>query len=208
MVARPLRHVNGLLYGRTMAKKFGYARVSTLEQNPGMQVDALRTAGCDPIYVDKAGGTKVRPELTKLLGSLREGDTVTVWKLDRLGRSLRDLLAMAQLFREQGVHLRSLTEGIDTTTATGELVFHVFAVIAEFERALLRERTAGGLAHAKALGRVGGRTYALPPETRKMIVALYKSKTVRPKDICDQFEIAKSTLLAYVREADEQGRAA
>jgi DNA invertase Pin-like site-specific DNA recombinase len=138
--------------------RFGYARVSTFEQDEGLQLDALRAAGVDRVFTDRASGAlEFRPALDELLGQLRAGDTVVVWRLDRLGRSLRHLIdVMADLDR-RGVALTSLRESIDTSTPGGRLVFHVFAALAEFERDLIRERTAAGLAAARARGRRGGR---------------------------------------------------
>jgi DNA invertase Pin-like site-specific DNA recombinase len=136
----------------------GYARVSTFEQDEALQVDALRSAGCARVFVDKASGKlEHRPQLDALLDQLRPGDTVVVWRLDRLGRSLRHLIDTVQELDDGGVAFRSLTENIDTATPGGRLVFHVFGALAEFERDLIRERTIAGLAAARARGRKGGR---------------------------------------------------
>ena len=131
--------------------RVGYARVSTTDQSPELQLDALRLAGCERIHTDKASGAKAnRPELTRVLDDvLRRGDVLVVWKLDRLARSLKMLIDTAELLEERGIGLVSLTESIDTTTPGGVLVFHVFGAIAQFERALIRERTAAGLAEAR-----------------------------------------------------------
>jgi DNA invertase Pin-like site-specific DNA recombinase len=137
---------------------FGYARVSTLEQDEALQRDALDKAGVDRILVDKvSGATASRPALGGLLSQLRPGDAVVVWRLDRLGRSLRHLIELFELFEGKGVTVRSLSEQIDTSTPGGKLVFHIFGALAEFERDLIRERTHAGLAAARARGRVGGR---------------------------------------------------
>ncbi len=134
--------------------RFGYARVSTIEQNEDLQQDALQAAGCERVFVDKASGKlEHRPGLDQLLGQLRAGDTVVVWRLDRLGRSLRNLIEIVRELEHRKVALLSLTESIDTTTPGGKLVFHVFGALAEFERDLIRERTAAGLAAARARGR-------------------------------------------------------
>jgi len=136
----------------------GYARVSTLEQNEDLQRDALTSAGCDRLYVDKASGKLgPRPALDAMLDQLRSGDTVVIWRLDRLGLSLRHLIDIFADLDNRGVSVRSLTESIDTSTPGGKLVFHVFASLAEFERDLIRERTIAGLAAARARGRRGGR---------------------------------------------------
>ena len=120
----------------------GYARVSTLDQSPELQQDALQAAGCEKVFTDKITGTaKTRPELDKLKEQLREGDTLVVWRLDRLGRSLKDLIEWVAYLETKGVEFKSLQESIDTTTSTGKLVFHMFAALAEFERNLIRERT-------------------------------------------------------------------
>jgi DNA invertase Pin-like site-specific DNA recombinase len=141
-----------------MGHLLGYARVSTTDQQPRLQVDALKRAGCYRVFTETASGTCAdRPTLEQVLDQLRPGDTLVVWKLDRLGRSLRHLVDTITELAERGVGFRSLQEAIDTTTPGGKLVFHVFAALAEFERDLIRERTAAGLAAARARGRHGGR---------------------------------------------------
>jgi len=139
--------------------RVGYARVSTTDQSPELQLDALRRAGCEKTFTEKASGAKAdRPELARVLqDALRRGDVLVVWKLDRLARSLKKLITTAEDLEERGIGLVSLTESIDTTTPGGVLVFHVFGAIAQFERALIRERTAAGLAEARRRGRKGGR---------------------------------------------------
>ena len=140
----------------------GYARVSTDEQDDALQVDALEQAGCERIYRDKASGaTAQRPSLQEALDYVREGDTLVVWRLDRLGRSLKHLIETIGALEERGVGFRSLQEAIDTTTSGGRLIFHIFGALAEFERNLIRERTRAGLAAARARGRKGGRPRAL-----------------------------------------------
>lgn len=156
--------------------QLGYARVSTLEQDEALQRDALTAAGCDRIFVDKASGTlENRPALDVMLDQLRAGDTVVVWRLDRLGRSLRHLIEVFQVLENRGVAARSLTESIDTTTPGGRLVFHVFAALAEFERDLIRERTLAGLAAARARGRNGGRPTVWSEEKLATAAAMYAS---------------------------------
>jgi DNA invertase Pin-like site-specific DNA recombinase len=155
---------------------FGYARVSTAHQDEALQRDALEAAGVDRIYFDEASGaTQSRPALDEMLGQLRAGDTIVIWRLDRLGRSLRQLIDLVAELEERGVGLRSLTESIDTSTPGGKLVFHVFAALAEFERDLIRERTQAGLAAAKARGRVGGRPTVWTPEKLRAARAMFES---------------------------------
>lgn len=147
---------------------FGYARVSTSDQDETLQHDALTAAGCDRIYTDTASGsTTSRPALDDLLEHLRPGDTLVVWRLDRLGRSLRHLITVFSELEARGVAVRSLTESLDTSTPGGRLVFHVFGALAEFERDLIRERTNAGLAAARARGRVGGRPTVWSDEKRR-----------------------------------------
>ena len=151
----------------------GYARVSTLAQDEALQLDALNKDGVDRIYTDHASGsTESRPALDELLGHLRSGDTLVIWRLDRLGRSLRHLIELVGELEGRGVALRSLTESIDTSTPGGKLIFHVFAALAEFERDLIRERTNAGLQAARARGRVGGRPTVFTEERRKTALAM------------------------------------
>jgi len=152
----------------------GYARVSTPDQDPQLQVDALRAAGCDSgIWVETASGARQdRPQLAALLAYARPGDVVVVWRLDRLGRSLRHLLDLAAELEQRGIGLRSLGEQLDTTTAGGRLVFAVFGALAEFERELIRERTQAGLSAARARGRSGGRPRLVTPEKAQAARAL------------------------------------
>jgi len=182
----------------------GYARVSTQDQNPDLQKDALEKAGCSEIYTDKVTGTAAhRPALAKAKARLREGDTFVVWRLDRLGRSLKDLIEWVAYFEKEGIAFKSLQESIDTTTPTGKLIFHMFGALAEFERNLIRERTQAGLAAARARGRKGGRSKALSPAKRKRAVELYKKKEISIKEICSMMNISKPTLYSYVRESQQ-----
>jgi DNA invertase Pin-like site-specific DNA recombinase len=143
----------------------GYARVSTAEQNLGLQRDALAKAGCEEVFEDQASGAKAeRPGLTEALGYVRRGDTLVVWKLDRLGRSMAHLIETVRKLEAKGVGFRSLTEGVDTTTTGGTLVFHIFGALAQFERDLIRERTSAGLKAAGVRGRKGGRRPVVTPE--------------------------------------------
>jgi DNA invertase Pin-like site-specific DNA recombinase len=153
----------------------GYARVSTLEQNEDLQRDALTAAGCDRLYVDRASGKLgPRPALATMLDQLRAGDTVVVWRLDRLGRSLRHLIDVFADLDDRGVSVRSLTESIDTSTPGGKLIFHLFGALAEFERDLIRERTVAGLAAARARGRHGGRPTVWTSEKLRTALSMYR----------------------------------
>lgn len=156
--------------------KLGYARVSTLQQDEALQHDALLAAGCQRIFVDKASGKlESRPALDDLLEQSRPGDTVVVWRLDRLGRSLRHLIDVVQELQKRDVTFASLTEQIDTSTPGGRLIFHVFGALAEFERDLIKERTSAGLAAARARGRVGGRPTVWTPDRLAAAVAMQAS---------------------------------
>lgn len=153
-----------------MGELLGYARVSTDLQDPGLQLDALAAAGCDRVWTDYASGTTAgRPELAAVLDYARPGDVLVVWRLDRLGRSVQHLVATVADLGRRGVELRSLNEGIDTTTATGRLTFHIFAAVAEFEADLIRARTVAGLDAARARGRTGGRPSVITPERARLI---------------------------------------
>ncbi|GAA2746267.1 recombinase family protein [Terrabacter aerolatus] len=155
----------------------GYARVSTLEQDAALQRDALHAAGCQRIITDKASGKlEHRPALDAMLDQLRPGDTVVVWRLDRLGRSLRHLIDTVQALEARGVAFRGLTESIDTSTPGGKVIFHVFGALAEFERDLIRERTMAGLAAARARGRNGGRPTVWTPEKLRVARSMYDSR--------------------------------
>jgi DNA invertase Pin-like site-specific DNA recombinase len=154
----------------------GYARVSTGQQELGLQHDALSVAGCERVFSDTASGAlDDRPELARVLDHLREGDTLVVWRLDRLGRSLRHLIDTVAMLAARGVGFRSLQENIDTTTPGGRLVFHVFGALAEFERDLIRERTNAGLAAARARGRKGGRPSVMTPDKLAVAREMYAS---------------------------------
>ena len=182
----------------------GYARVSTDDQTLDLQRDALHEAGCERIFEDKAGGTADRAGLRAALDHVRAGDTLVVWRLDRLGRSLKDLIARAESLRTQGIGLRSLKEAIDTDSSAGQLIFHIFGALAEFERALIRERTNAGLSAARARGRRGGRPKRLDPKKRAHAVELYRSRKHTVKEICELMGISRATLYGYVREFSEK----
>jgi len=155
----------------------GYARVSTAEQNADLQTDELTAAGCWKVFADQASGARDRrPELDRVLEQLRPGDTLVVWRLDRLGRSLRHLIDTVTALDERGVGFRSLRESIDTTTAGGRLVFHLFGALAQFEREIIRDRTVAGLAAARARGRRGGRPSKLSADQRRTARKLYDER--------------------------------
>jgi DNA invertase Pin-like site-specific DNA recombinase len=163
----------------------GYARVSTDDQNLDLQRDALQKAGCEQIFTDRISGTKDRrPGLEEALSHLRSGDTLVVWRLDRLGRSLRHLIDTVTTLQERGIGFKSLTESIDTTTSGGKLVFHIFGALAEFEREIIRERTNAGLQAARARGRNGGRPKKLTNKQIQMLQHLAADKKHSVKEIC------------------------
>lgn len=175
--------------------RIGYARVSTDDQTLDLQRDALKRAKCRQIYEEHASGRNAtRPELDACLKSLREGDTLVVWRLDRLGRSLADLIQLTNQLQSRRVDLESLTEKLDTGSSTGRLVFHVFAALAEFERNLIRERTLAGLKAARARGRKGGRPKKLQPKDLKTIRALLKAAEISVREIATRFGVSRSTL--------------
>ena len=181
----------------------GYARVSTKDQNLELQLDALTKAGCEIIFQEKASGTKAdRPELEKMMSQLRKGDVVCIYKLDRLGRSLKNLLNLVADFEKREVGLRSLTDSIDTTTPQGRLILNIFASLAEFERDLIRERTKAGLEAARARGRKGGRRSGLSAEAQKksMLAEMYyKEEKLGVDEIAKTIGVSKMTLYKYLR---------
>jgi len=180
----------------------GYARVSTDDQNLNLQKDALRAAGCAKIYEDHLSGFKaLRPGLQQALEVVRAGDILVVWRLDRLGRSLKDLLELVESLDKRNIELQSLQESLATHSSGGRLIFHLFGALAEFERHLLRERTEAGLKAARARGRKGGRPKALEPNKRQLAVKLYKEKQHTIGEICQMLGISKPTLYSYVAEA-------
>jgi len=182
--------------------KIGYARVSTREQNLDMQVIALAEAGCERIYEEKVSGVKAeRPILNNLINQLRPGDTLVIWKLDRLGRSLKNLVQLVQQLMENNIGLCSLNDPIDTTSPQGRLIFNIFASLAEFERDIICERTLAGLNAARARGRLGGRPRGLSKKAEATACAaetLYKEKKLSVIDICKKLSISKSTLYKYL----------
>ncbi len=177
----------------------GYARVSTRDQSPALQLDTLREAGCQRVFMEKASGAqRDRPELTAALDYIRDGDTLVVWKLDRLARSVRQLVETAEDLQQRGIGLKVLTQQIDTTTPGGRLVFHVFAAMAEFERELTLERTHAGLVAAKALGRRGGRKPAMGPAEVKRAKAMLTDPTITVEEVARQMGVQPSTLYRHI----------
>jgi DNA invertase Pin-like site-specific DNA recombinase len=173
----------------------GYARVSTTEQDTALQLDNLRQAGCEKIYQESVSGiSKVRPELDKCLDTLRAGDSLVVWRLDRLGRSLKDLVSIITDLELRNIGFRSITEAIDTTTPGGKLVFHIFAALAEFERTLIQDRTKAGLAAARARGRKGGRPPKLNQNQIKKAKAMLLDPQMTKAEIARHFEVSRTTL--------------
>lgn len=183
-----------------MGELIGYARVSTADQDPALQLDALEEAGCARVFTDTASGAlDRRPELDRCLDHLRPGDVLVVWRLDRLGRSVRHLIDVVTDLQGRGVEFRSLTEAIDTTTAGGRLVFHVFAGLAEFERSIITERTRAGLAAARARGRHGGRPPKLTETQVFMARKLYDGKEHTVDQIAEILGCARSTVYRVIR---------
>lgn len=183
--------------------KIGYARVSTKEQNLDLQKDALEKEGCEKVFCEKISGkTSNRPQLQTMIGQLRKGDIVIVWKLDRLGRSLRDLVNLVAKFEMLGVGFKSLQDNIDTTTPTGKLTFHLFAALAEFERDIISSRTKAGLEAARVRGKQGGRPKGLSKKAQdkaRLAESLYTEKKRSVTEICEHLDISKPTLYRYLR---------
>lgn len=199
MVLRPINYYLGFFW--TM--KIGYARVSTKSQDLSMQLDDLKAAGCEKIFQDVGSGSKFdRVGLKEVWNILRAGDTLIVWRLDRLGRSFKDLVEQVNKLAEHGVHFKSLKEGsIDTTSPTGELIFHIFAVMAHFERNLIRERVNGGLIAARKRGIALGRPPCKENQKALLVQQAYQQQKLTPKEIQTMFNISKSTFYNYIREA-------
>ena len=182
-----------------MSKRIGYARVSTDDQNLDLQRDALTRSGCITIYEETASGkSATRIELTHCRKALRSGDTLVVWRLDRLGRSLSDLVKIIGDLEREGITFESLSEKIDTGSASGKLQFHVFAALAEFERNLIRERTLAGLTAARARGRVGGRPAKLNAKQIREIKTLLTDPAVKVTDIAERYGVSRTTLYKRV----------
>ena len=177
----------------------GYARVSTGEQKLDLQLDALKEAGCEKVFTDQVSGAKTeRPGLSDALAYARAGDTLVVWRLDRFGRSLRDLVTRIEDLRAKGIGFRSLQENIDTCSPTGKLVFHLFASLAEFERDLVRERTMAGLAAARARGRKGGRPRSMDDQKIRLAAKLMKDPDMTIEEVCNAVGVSSATLYRYL----------
>jgi DNA invertase Pin-like site-specific DNA recombinase len=184
-----------------MGQYIGYARVSTSDQDLSLQINDLKAAGCEPIFTDKVSGTKSeRPGLDDCLKTLRKGDTLIVWRLDRLGRSMQHLVTVVTDLKAKGIGFRSLRDGaIDTTTASGELVFNIFAALAQFEAELIRERTRAGLAAARARGRNGGRKPVAGSDPKvKMAKRMHEDRSLSPSEICASLKISRATYYRYL----------
>lgn len=181
----------------------GYARISTSNQNLDLQIDALQKAGCEKIFQDQISGSLMnRPALDLLLKEIRNGDVLVIWKLDRLGRSFKDLINLVNSLLEKGIGLKSLNDPIDTTTPQGRLIFNIFGSLAEFERELIRERTIAGLEAARARGKKGGRPQGLSKKalaTAHSAELLYKEGKLSVSEICEQLSITRATLYKYLR---------
>lgn len=178
----------------------GYARVSTQDQHPELQLDALTQAGCEQIFQEKMTGTiRERPELSLCLRTLRKGDTLIVWRMDRLARSLKDLVDIIEDLHQREIGFRSLTESIDTTSASGKLIFHIFGALAEFEHSLILERTKAGLAAARARGRKGGRRPAMSTSDIKKAVAMLSDPEMTKAEVALHFQVSRTTLNASLK---------
>lgn len=189
--------------------KIGYARVSTADQHLRMQEDALKQAGCESIYHDVASGAKSdRPGLETALEHLRKGDVLIVWKLDRLGRSLKHLIEMIQDLRDKKIGFQSLQENIDTTTTGGKLIFHIFSALTEFERDLIVDRTRAGLKAARMRGKKGGRPALLSSKEIKKMMGYYNKEKITVDEICKIFGIGRSCFYNYLRKEQKAIQAA
>lgn len=185
-----------------MGKLIGYARVSTSDQTTALQIDALKAAGCDRIFEDEMSGAKTnRPGLDQCLQYMREGDTLVVWKLDRLGRSLQHLLEVVNCLNSRKIGFKSLTESIDTTTNSGRLIFSIFASLSEFERGVIRERVSAGLIAARKRGRVGGRPKVCNESKRNAIFALHK-QGLTTAEICKSLGISRATYFRVKKDVE------
>lgn len=179
--------------------RIGYGRVSTKDQDTSMQEQALIAAGCDKIWLETASGAKHdRPKLTCALKSAQAGDIIIVWKLDRLARSLKQLIDTIYDLQRRGIGFRSITESIDTTTSAGMFVFQIFGAVAEFERSLIRERTIAGLNHARSLGKVGGRPKAMTNRQITMAKALIRDSRLNMREVAEELDVSPATLYRYL----------
>ncbi|KPH14805.1 recombinase family protein [Chryseobacterium sp. ERMR1:04] len=186
--------------------KIGYARVSTKDQNLDLQIEALEKVGCEKIYQEKISGeTKNRPELDKMIEQFREGDELYVWRLDRLGRSLKHIIDLVLSVNEKGIIIKGLVDGVDTSTINGRLFLNLMASLAEYERELIRERTNAGLQFARARGRTGGRPKGYAKETiSKLLIMriIYKDPTKTPEEIYKPLELTRATFYRYAKVLD------
>ena len=177
----------------------GYARVSTQDQKPELQLDALSASGCEKVFEVKASGAqRDRPQLQAAIDYMRDGDTLVVWKLDRLARSTKQLIETVEMLESRGIGFRSLTEAIDTTTSGGRLVFHIFAALAEFERSIIRERTMAGLESARARGRLGGRPPALTPEDLTHARAMLADPDITVAKVAERLGVPPNNLYRHI----------
>ncbi|MDN4012541.1 recombinase family protein [Chryseobacterium gambrini] len=186
--------------------KIGYARVSTKDQNLDLQIEALEKAGCEKIYQEKISGTtKNRPELDKMIDQFREGDELYVWRLDRLGRSLKNIIDLVLSLSDKGIIIKGLVDGVDTSTINGRLFLNLMASLSEYERELIRERTNAGLQSARARGRLGGRPKGYTKETiSKLIImrSVYKDPTKAPEEIYKPLGLTRATFYRYAKILD------
>jgi DNA invertase Pin-like site-specific DNA recombinase len=184
--------------------KVGYARVSTADQQLRMQEDALKSAGCEEIFTDIASGVKSqRPGLDKALEYVREGDTLVVWKLDRLGRSIQHLIQLMTLLNERKIGFKCLQESIDTSTSGGKLIFHMFSALAEFERDLIQERTQAGLKAARARGKMGGRPPLLDTRQINRMMEMYDEQKNTVAEICKIYDISRPSFYNYLKRKNK-----
>ena len=184
----------------------GYARVSTQDQNAELQVDALEKAGAEQVFQEKfTGKLRERPELSQCLRTLRQGDVLVVWKLDRLARSLKDLVEIVQDLQDREIGFKSLTEAIDTTSSGGRLVFHIFGALAEFEHDLIRERTIAGLQAARARGRKGGRKPSMSDSDIRKAAAMLSDTQITKTEVAAHFKVSRTTLNASLARVSMGG---
>ncbi|EPX75637.1 recombinase family protein [Salipiger mucosus] len=188
--------------------RVGYARVSTQDQKPELQLDALTKAGCEKVFVEKASGAqRDRPELKAAIDYMREGDTLVVWKLDRLARSMKQLIETVEGLDARGIGFRSITEAIDSTTPGGKLVFHIFGALAEFERSIIRERTSAGLEAARSRGRTGGRPPKLTESDLRAARAMLQDGSITVTDVAKQLRVSPATLYRHMPAARSRSSA-
>lgn len=186
--------------------KFGYARVSTKDQNLNLQIEALEKAGCEKIFNERiSGSTKNRPELDKMIAHLRKDDELFVWRLDRLGRSLKNIIDLVLSLSEKGVVIKGISDGVDTSTSSGRLFLNIMASLAEYERELIKERTNAGLQSARARGRTGGRPKGYTKETiSKLLImrSVYKDKSKTPEEVYKPLGLTRATFYRYAKILD------